>query len=154
MLRVKALGPCTLSGFRTLLRGDVCDVPVERRDQVERLRIAGRVELLDVPVAAEPSGKEAPADVVDSPAPAALSEEELELARLQAELDKLEGKGPEAEQPAPPAEPAKPKRAPMVCVHCGEVFQKHAQGKPPTNAEGCVGLKALFKPKKAEPAAS
>jgi hypothetical protein len=152
MLRVRALGPCTISGFHTLRSGEVCDVPAGRRDQVERLRIVGRLEFVEVEsVAAEPSGNEAPADAIadttSSSAPAALTEEELELAALEAELATAET----AQVVETPAAPVQPKRALLVCKFCGKVFQDHAKGKPPADATDCAGMKALFKPAPAAP---
>ena len=139
MLRVKALGPCTISGFRTLRSGEVCDVPGERREQVECLRKVGRLELLEAiqaPVAAEPSGEMAPTSADDSAAPAALEDE---LAAAERELAELE-------TPTAPAAPPQPKRALLLCKFCGKSFQDHAKGKPPADATDCAGLKALFKP--------
>jgi hypothetical protein len=148
MLRVRALGPCSLSGFRTLLRGDVCDVPDERREQAERLRNVGRLEFVEVvPVAAEPSGNEAPADAIaettGSSAPAALSpEEQAEVDRLQAELAELEQK--KADEPPAPTGPQKPKRPPFVCV-CGKLAEEHKAGKTKLDDSFCGGLKKFMK---------
>jgi hypothetical protein len=152
MLRVRALGPCTIGGFHTLRSGEVCDVPAERRDQVERLRLVGRVELLELPaqaavaVSAEPSGNEAQAAADNSsPAPAALDSDEAELAALEAQLAAELAALPAS---ASSAEPAKPKRPLLLCAHCEKPFQEHVKGKPPADAKGCAGMKALFKPAK------
>ncbi len=153
MLQVKALGPCTLLGFRTLLRGETCDVPEERREHAERLRKVGCLEFLEVaPVVAEPSGNEAPAGAADtnSSTPAALSPEEAEaaeLAKLEAELAELDG---EPKIPAPtPAPQPKPARAVVPCKFCGKAYVDHAQGKPTEGLDPtatCGDFKKLFKP--------
>jgi hypothetical protein len=145
MLRVKALGPCTISGFRTLLRGDVCDVPVERREQVECLRKVGRLELLELPaeavtaVLAEPSGNEVQAAVDSGSAapPALTAEEEAELAALTAELEQVGAQ-------SNPDSSLKPKRQPFVCV-CGKTAQEHAAGKTKLDESFCGGLKKFMK---------
>lgn len=146
MLRVRALGPCTISGFQTLRSGDVCDVPAERREQVECLRRVGRVELLEIPptpVAAEPSGKDAPADVDGSSPPhAALPDDPAEIARLEAELAKLEA--------TPAAAPVPPKKPLFVCV-CGKTAPEHAAGKNRLDDSACGGLKKFMQRAPAAP---
>lgn len=129
-----------------MVRDEECDVPDERREQVERLRKVGRLELVEAPraatVVAEPSGNEAPADVdTSSAAPAALSEEET-AAALQAELDALENG-----EPPPPA----PKRNPFICV-CGKKYEEHANGKTKIDDSFCGGIKKFAKRAPAEPA--
>lgn len=143
MLRIRALGPCTISGFQTLRSGDVCDVPVDRREQVERLRIAERVELLEY-VAAEPSGKEAPTED-SSPAPAALETPD-DVAALEAELARLtaEAEAAEAATPAAPEVPAVPKRPIFVCV-CGKTAPEHQSGKVRLDDSACGQLKKFMK---------
>lgn len=145
MLRVKALGPCTIAGFHTLLRGEECDVPDDRREQIECLRRVGRVELLQVkPVAAEPSGKDAPSGSAESssPAPAALPED---LEALEAELAAaLEA------SPTPPAT-GRPPRPLYICV-CGKSAPEHAKGKARLDDSFCGGLKRFME--RAQPAAA
>lgn len=146
MLRVRALGPCTIGGFHTLRSGEVCDVPAERRDQVERLRNVGRLELLEMPTAVEPSGNDTPVDVdSNSAAPAALTaEEQAELAALEAALGDEKAAEPAEPADAQPAGPAKPKKPPFVCV-CGKTAQEHAAGKARLDESFCGGLKKFMK---------
>lgn len=126
-----------------MLRGEECDVPDERRDQVECLRKVGRVELLEAPrvtpAAAEPSGKDAPSDVDgSSPAPAALAED-LDVDALEAELAALEA----GNAPAAPAGPARPARPLFMCV-CGKSAPEHAKGKQRLDDSFCGGLKKFM----------
>jgi hypothetical protein len=126
----------------------VCDVPAERREQVERLRKVGRLEVVEAPrakvAAAEPSGNDAPAPFDATPAaPAALAlDEEPSVEELEAELASLE---------TPPGAQStdQPKRIYAACKHCGKTYIDHAKGKAPAgvdkdNAADCLGLKVLF----------
>ncbi len=134
---VRAVAVVCIPGFRTLLRGEVCEVPWANRFDVQQLVDRGQAELVAAPaVAASPAPPtlETTSEVV----PAGDAEETA----LRLELEALEAQAFEQDEIPTAVESPAPKRTEIVCRHCGKAYSQHSK-KPSQAVEGveCKGLR-------------